>query len=71
MLNLAFTQQAYQLVDSTITETRRYWRQNIWKLPANIVTDPRSMQEIFGKWPNWRNPNPADMPTLPTKQEQT
>lgn len=58
MLERAFTSLAYQLVDSELEVTRRYWRGEVFKLPPEIVSDPRSMREILGEWPDWRSTPP-------------
>lgn len=62
MLERIYSMQALQLVDSELATTRRYWRRDVWGFPDEVADDPRPMKEV---WPNWREPDPADMPDLP------
>jgi len=38
---------ANQLVDSKLATTREWWRREFFKLPEEIVIDPRPIKEIY------------------------
>lgn len=61
MLEAALSMQSLQLVDSTVSTTRFYWRKE-WGLTDEIAADPRPLKEILGTWPDWRKPISDDNP---------